>query len=132
LDAGELARCAWATAVLSYEVAAAGPQQAHQWMHRTASHSRQRLTKFARECQSEIAARDLSDADAVLEQRLAEMDYIVERESATISACLAIVRHEDASIQSNLSAQRDALVEGLKRTARLEQDALRDFAGSGI
>lgn len=130
LDAGELARCAWATAVYSYKIAAAGPKEAHQWMHQVASHARQRLVKFGRLTQSEIASSAADHADALLNERIEELNYLVERESATISSCLSIVAHDHEKVRSALAVQRDTLVENLKRTARLEQDALTDFTGT--
>lgn len=127
LDAGELARCAWATAVVSYEIAAAGPREAHLWMHTIASHSRQRLTQFARRVQDEIAVSEDSDAESVLETRLEELEYLVERETATISSCLGLVNRQEANIQANLSGRRDSLVERLQRAAKYEADSLREF-----
>jgi hypothetical protein len=129
LDAGELARCAWATAAISYQVAAAGPREAHLWMHRTANHARRRLTKFSLETQDKLAASEPLDGDSFLEQRLAELEYLVERESALIGSCLQLVRREDATVQASLSGQRDTLVEGLKKAAQYEADTLADFAG---
>src|SRR5581483_2652167 len=129
LDAGELARCAWATAAVSYQVAAAGPRQAYVWMHDIANHARQRLTRFARRVQDEIAASERSDADALLEQRLDELNYLMEREGDAISSCLALVSRDEASVQANLSARRDVLVEGLQRAGKYEADTLTDFVG---
>jgi len=96
-------------------------------MHTIASHSRQRLTQFARRVQDEIAVSEDSDAESVLETRLEELEYLVERETATISSCLGLVNRQEANIQANLSGRRDSLVERLQRAAKYEADSLREF-----
>ena len=82
-------------------------------------HSRQRLTQFARQTPGRNSSSDGSDVNTLLAERLEELEYLVERESATISSCLELVSHEDAGIQANLTTRRDVLVEGLQRAGKV-------------
>ncbi len=130
LDAGELARCAWATACISYQVAAAGPREALVWMYDAANYARRRLAGLARRAQDDLAASDTTQAEVLLGQRLDELDYVVEREIRTIASCFALVRHEEEGVRRALEEKGTSLSEDVRRAGAAEAALLRDFASA--
>ncbi len=129
LDAGELARCAWATAVVSYQVATAGPQEALVWMHNVAGASRRRLAALARRARHELLAAESGSADAVLGVRLDKLRYQAEQDSLAIASCLTLARHASDDVQARLESERRRLVEDLERQAAAECRAIQEVAG---
>ncbi|MGH2403098.1 MAG: M28 family peptidase [bacterium] len=129
LDAGELARCAWATAVVSYQVAAAGPREALIWMHNVSGASRRRLASLARRARRELLAAESGGADALLGVRLDGLRYVAERDSLAIASCLPLARHAPNDVQAGLEVQRRRLVEDLVRQADAEGQAIQEVAG---
>lgn len=127
LDEGELARCAWATAAISYQVASAGPREAKILMHQVANHSRRRLTKLAREAQDEMAAAEPVQVEGLLEERLNELAYLVERERKTMQSCVALARDAEGHVQSELAESERALFAELTQAGEIESKSLRDF-----
>jgi hypothetical protein len=123
LDAGELARCAWATAMLSYQVAAAGPREALAWMNLTALAGQRRLASLTANAQQEL----LNGAGPSVEQLADELSYVAERDAQAAAACLALVRHEAAGVRSALRKQVTRLKRELNRTAQGHIKALRNL-----
>ncbi|MCZ7569103.1 MAG: M28 family peptidase [Ardenticatenaceae bacterium] len=130
LDPGEMARCAWATAVMSYQVAAAGPRQALAWMYDVASDAQHRLGAVARRARQEMLAADAAATDSFVERLEDELRYNAERDSQAIASCLTLVRHDAVALQSTLRDQAEQLSEKLFARAEAEARALRDMAGS--
>ncbi|MGQ0568465.1 MAG: M28 family peptidase, partial [Armatimonadota bacterium] len=115
LDAGELARCAWATAAISYQVASAGPREALVWMHDVAGGSRRRLAAMARRARKEVLAVESAEVEAILRIRLDGLHYQAERGSQAIASCLTLTRHAGNEVGAALEEQRRRLAEDLFR-----------------
>jgi hypothetical protein len=128
LDVGELARCAWATATVSYQVAAAGPNEALIWMHDVAGASRRRLAAIARRARHEVAAGRTDGAGAALSTRLDALRYQAERDAAAIASCVRLARPGGKKASAPLSRQSGALAKGVARQAEAEASALRGVA----
>lgn len=130
LDPGEMARCAWATAVISYQGAAAGPREALAWMHDVASASQRRLAAVAHRARQELPVADPARADTLLERTEDELRYHAERDSRAIASCLTLVRHDPAARQSTLRDQAEQLSEKILVRAAAEAAALHDLASA--
>ncbi len=119
LDAQELARCAWATASVSYLVANAGPREALGWMHDVRAAASRRLAAVAARGRKEIMVGGQSDVSD-------ELRYTAERDSAAIASCLALcgngtVRPRLISVSERLAdslvTECDAVINGLTEFA---------------
>jgi hypothetical protein len=126
LDVGELARCAWATAAVSYQVAAAGPNEALIWMHDVAGASRRRLAALARRARDDLTAaqRDAGDLD----RRLDALRYQAERDAQAITSCLRLARRGGRKASTPLERQSRSLAAAIIRQAETEAGALEDVA----
>jgi hypothetical protein len=129
LDVGELARCAWATAAVSYQVAAAGPNEALIWMHDVAGASRRRLAALARRARHELTAAPDDAAGDTLNVRLDALRYQAERDAAAIASCLGLARRNGKKAPAPIERQSRNLAKGVARLADAEASALRDVAG---
>ena len=120
LDAGELARCAWATAIVSYQVAAAGPREALGWMNATALAGQRRLAALAGQAQQSL----LNGGGQAAERYTDELNYVAERDGQAVAACLALVRHDSAGVRSGLRKQAAGLKRQLVRAAQSHTKSL--------
>jgi hypothetical protein len=130
LDAGELARCAWATAAVSYQVAAAGPREALVWMHDVAGASRRRLVALGRRARRDLLAAGFGEVEALLDTSLDALRYRAGRDSQAIASCLVLARDGRNGIQASPDDQCRRLVEGLARQAQAEASGLQELAGA--
>jgi hypothetical protein len=124
LDAGELARCAWATAMLSYQVAAAGPREALLWMNSTALAGQRRLAALAGQAQQALLNGRAAGGQAERERFVDELAYIAERDGQAIAACLRLAQHESRSVRASLKRNAARLARQLERQAQTHVKAL--------
>jgi hypothetical protein len=122
LDAQELARCAWATANVSYRAASAGPREALALMHDVRAASGRRLAAIGRRARNDILTADGADLEVLVD----ELRYSAERDAAAIASCLAL--GADTPAHAELAARAERLSADLAQAAATESAALDEFA----
>lgn len=129
LDAQELARCAWATAIASYRVATAGPSESLTWMYDVAAGSRRRLASVAHRLRQQVLVQAGGQSlESVLERGIDELRYCAERDQQAVASCLSLVRQESDAVRTQLDDHAGRLSEELAGSASREIDDLRAFA----
>jgi hypothetical protein len=119
LDAQELARCAWATASVSYLAANAGPLDGLGWMHDVRAAASRRLSAIASRGRASTLAGEGSEvAD--------ELRYACERDSAAIASCLAVCG--EAAARERLALTADTLSTALRAECESQISTLADMA----
>jgi hypothetical protein len=129
LDATELARCAWATAMVSYQVAAAGSREALLWMHDVADAARARLAALARRARYDLLGR-AGDAGAALPALAAAQRHRLALDRAAITSCLRLAHDAQGDARTALEGAAQRLGEGLAQQAEADFRVLEGVAAT--
>src|SRR5439155_1325232 len=72
---GELARCAWTTAAIAYQVAMVGAREAMLWMYDVADASTRRLSAAAKRARLKLLTVESGAGEALLDQAVDELRF---------------------------------------------------------
>lgn len=127
LDAVELQRVAWVTAMMALTVANAGLPEAISLMHDVESASERRLFKLSELTRQEMLAADEDRLDEILASRQDEMKFISEMGSQDVDSTLALVRREGETVRKRAEEKKEELVAQLICRQREEVEGLEEY-----